>query len=283
MGDLCTRISNLASILGLEMRRWRNRGISKFCRVSLERAGMVLWGGCTSKSRALPRGGGPDPPSTGTTCLGGGSRPPKSWCHLLGGGASSAQRAYIKPRKAAKAVSRVKLSLRHLTRDMATDIDALLKATMASLGQPEEKAVKWVSALAESLIANKSQLTELLNTEREEKKAGRGGCEAWRTVLLALRPTGIAETAWPVVEAKLIKLLDEKPAGPAAPPQPASSSGTPPLRWRAVDGACWKGRLCDVRLRVRSGTHMRGWVPKLSRAYETGAVIHETRALPPMT
>ena len=65
-----------------------------------------------------------------------------------------------------------------------SELDALLTAVMNSLRQPQEKATQWNAALAASLVTQKSQLAELLSTERKEKKAGNGGCEGWRTVLL---------------------------------------------------------------------------------------------------
>ena len=99
-----------------------------------------------------------------------------------------------------------------------SELDALLTAVMNSLRQPQEKATQWNAALAASLVTQKSQLAELLSTERKEKKAGNGGCEGWRTVLSALDAAGIVHQARPVVEAKLVALLDDEfPDGPAAP------------------------------------------------------------------
>ena len=109
-----------------------------------------------------------------------------------------------------------------------SELDALLTAVMNSLRQPQEKATQWNAALAASLVTQKSQLAELLSTERKEKKAGNGGCEGWRTVLSALDAAGIVHQARPVVEAKLVALLDDEfPDGPAAPSPPGSSGGTP--------------------------------------------------------
>ena len=53
-----------------------------------------------------------------------------------------------------------------------SELDALLTAVMNSLRQPQEKATQWNAALAASLVTQKSQLAELLSTERKEKKAG---------------------------------------------------------------------------------------------------------------
>ena len=36
----------------------------------------------------------------------------------------------------------------------APDLDELMKAVMASFNQPEQKAVDWISALADSLVSS---------------------------------------------------------------------------------------------------------------------------------
>ena len=59
---------------------------------------------------------------------------------------------------------------------MPTDLDTLTKSVMASLHQPAEKATAWASALNQSLITEKVQLVGLLQFDRTEKEAGRGGC-----------------------------------------------------------------------------------------------------------
>ena len=113
----------------------------------------------------------------------------------------------------------------------ASTIDAMAKAVMASFGQEESKAVAWTSALAASLVMQQSQLADLLKADRAEKAAGRGGSSAWRVVVSALGQANIPEPAWPVLEAKLIQLLDGSfPAAVAAPSPLSSSGGSPPLQ-----------------------------------------------------
>ena len=110
----------------------------------------------------------------------------------------------------------------------APDLDELMKAVMASFNQPEQKAVDWISALADSLVSSKGQLMGLLKADRTEKEAGRGGSSAWRVVISALGQASISEAAWPVLEAKLIEFLDKD--GPAAAPAtaPRASPRAPP-------------------------------------------------------
>ena len=69
----------------------------------------------------------------------------------------------------------------------------------------------------------------------EEKKAGRAtGAEAWRDVVKAA-PSSVPEGARPVVEAKLIELLDKSTAAAAAPAaEPVSPAAVTPPALRSA-------------------------------------------------
>jgi hypothetical protein len=116
-------------------------------------------------------------------------------------------------------------------RDMAAEIVTLCKDIMTSFSQPESAARQWAAALDAAWVKSIDSLQTALRMDRKEKDAGReDGSQGWRAVLAAMGPAGVPAAAQPMLEAKLIELLDEHAAkaGKALAAPPADE--TPPVR-----------------------------------------------------
>ena len=127
-------------------------------------------------------------------------------------------------------------------RAMSNDssLEAMLETVMTSFNQPASKATEWQSALAKAWVTTVDQLFELLQADRTEKEAGRVvGSTGWRNAIAALGAASVPETAWAVIEVKLISLLDKNRIPPQlfTPPnkpkisRPLSLVDAVPLPW----------------------------------------------------